>query len=194
VQEYKRRGGKYKTVTKGYVGLVKHVEHDQSTHGRRKTAGSSKGPADADDFQAILARAQIRAATQERPKALSKWQGPETFDERLTRCYELSWQTLTTISRKGEGHQLVHGSIHGPGSSVGRIPHAWVELADGTVFDPVLDLWFSPDEWERGFSAEAAVKYDFDEVGRQSAASMNMGPWHDAPYGNKWYEERGSDG
>jgi hypothetical protein len=194
VQEYKRRGGKYKTVTKGYVGLVKHVEHDQKTHGRRKTAGSSKEPADADDFQAVLARAQIRAATQERPKALSKWQGPETFDERLTRCYELSWKTISKISGGGEGHQLVHGSIHGPGSSAGRIPHAWVELADGTVFDPVLDLWFSPDEWERGFSAEAAVKYDFDEVGRQSAASMNMGPWHDAPYGNKWYEERGSDG
>jgi hypothetical protein len=176
------------------VGSVqKHVEHDQSTHGRRKTAGSSKGPASAEDFQSVLARAHIRAAMEERPKALSKWQGPETFDERLTRCYELSWQTLNKIGGGGEGHQLVHGSIHGPGSPVGRIPHAWVELADGTIFDPVLDLWFSPDEWERGFSAEAAVKYDFDEYGRQSAANMNMGPWHDAPYGNDWYAERGSD-
>jgi len=173
--------------------LSKHAEHDQKTHGRRKTAGSSKGPASAEDFQSVLARAHIRAAMEERPKALSKWQGPETFDERLTRCYELSWKTLNEIGGGGEGHQLVHGSIHGPDSPVGRIPHAWVELADGTIFDPVLDLWFSPDEWERGFSAEAAVKYDFDEVGRQSLVSMNMGPWHDAPYGNDWYAERGSD-
>jgi hypothetical protein len=173
--------------------LSKHAEHDQKTHGRRKTAGSSKGPASAEDFQSVLMSAQIRAAMEERPKALSKWQGPETFDERLTRCYELSWQTLNKIGGGGEGHQLVHGSIHGPDSSVGRIPHAWVELADGTIFDPVLDLWFSPDEWERGFSAEAAIKYDFDEYGRQSAANMNMGPWHDAPYGNDWYAERGSD-
>lgn len=38
VQEYKRRGGKYKTVAKGQVGLTKHAEHDQKTHGRRKSA------------------------------------------------------------------------------------------------------------------------------------------------------------
>jgi len=164
--------------------MKKHAEHDQKTHGRRKT---SLRVGSFEDYSKAMFGAEARKARGERPSELRGWKGPKTFEQRLSRCYELSFECVVRTNSKTK---LVHGSIHGPGADE-RIPHSWVELSDGTIYDPVLDLWFPPEDWALGFGAEPAVKYSREDGVEKGIDEGNMGPWHDAPYGNKWYEERG---
>ena len=54
------------------------------------------------------------------------------FEDRLRRCYELAGKG---ILHAPEGSTLVHGTIEGFGNP--RIGHAWVELPDGSVWEPI---------------------------------------------------------
>jgi hypothetical protein len=59
--------------------------------------------------------------------------------QRLGRCYELSG----TIALHNPHVMLVHGSIQG--FNFPRIAHAWVELPDGSVWEPVTNkVWHRP--------------------------------------------------
>lgn len=188
VQEYKRRGGTYKTVTKqqpdssevhvpstnwkfkrkkkrGLSSLVdKHADHDQKSHG---------------------SWADARSGQPDRPEGLGTYRPPAEFDDRIGRCYELSWRTVSKMPERG---RLVHGSIQGAGNE--RIPHSWTEV-DDLAYDPVMDEWFPADFYRSLVNAEVAEEYTKDEVNMIVRREMNMGPWHKEPYGTQWYEERG---
>ena len=144
--------------------ISKHAEHDQKSHGNWASALSG---------------------SPDRPESLGTYRPPAEFNDRIGRCYELSWRTVTQMPKQG---YLVHGSIQGAGKE--RIPHAWTEV-DDLAYDPVLDEWFPAEFYRDMTNAEVAEKYTKDEVNMIVTRELNMGPWHDEPYGLKWYEERG---
>jgi hypothetical protein len=146
------------------LGLSKHAQHDQQTHGNWANARS--GPSD-------------------RPESLGTYRPPAEFDDRIGRCYELSWRTVTKMPERG---RLVHGSIQGAGNE--RIPHSWTEV-DDLAYDPVMNQWLPADSYRSLVNAEVAREYTKDEVEMIVSREMNMGPWHKEPYGTQWYEERG---
>jgi hypothetical protein len=144
--------------------LAKHADHDQDTHGSWASARS--GPRD-------------------RPEGLGTYRPPAEFDDRIGRCYELSWRTVSKMPERG---RLVHGSIQGAGNE--RIPHSWTEV-DDLAYDPVMDEWFPADFYRSLVNAEVAEEYYKDDALGVASREMNMGPWHKEPYGTQWYEERG---
>lgn len=129
--------------------------------------------------------ASARSGSPERPERLGTYRPPAEFDDRIGRCYELSWRTVMRMPEEG---RLVHGSIQGGGNE--RIPHAWVEI-DDLAYDPVMDEWWPVEFYRRLVNAEVATEIWKDDAIGTAAATGNMGPWHAAPYGMDWYEERG---
>lgn len=144
--------------------LAKHADHDQQSHG---------------------SWADARSGQPDRPEGLGTYRPPAEFDDRIGRCYELSWRTVSKMPERG---RLVHGSIQGAGNE--RIPHSWTEV-DDLAYDPVMDEWFPADFYRSLVNAEVAEEYTKDEVNMIVRREMNMGPWHKEPYGTQWYEERG---
>lgn len=97
------------------------------------------------------------------------------FRERLGRCYELSGRHVLNAY---DGSVLVHGSIQGAGNP--RIGHAWVQLRDGAVFDPVAGQEFPEEIYALVFSARAEQVYDLEGVAVETARSGHWGPWPDS--------------
>lgn len=69
---------------------------------------------------------------------------PVPHADRVGHCLEFSMQYVLA----NDGCTLVHGSIFHPVHSEQRIGHAWVEGADGSVFDPTLGARFLPGTFE----------------------------------------------
>lgn len=93
----------------------------------------------------------------------------------LGRCYELSGKQV--INSGDPGAHLVHGTIQGFGEP--PIGHAWVELSDGSVWEPagatvypgeVFAALFNPVEHARHSAHEASVKM---------LVTGHFGPWED---------------
>lgn len=101
----------------------------------------------------------------------------DSFEERLSRCYELAARFV----QRDPNAVLVHGSIQGFGNP--RIGHAWVELSDGRRYDPVLDDYFDAAVHEAFFNVEEYERYSHDEVMKNLLGHGHWGPWHDEPYG-----------
>ena len=84
------------------------------------------------DFRATgIIWVQLSTPPTMQPSKLINPNENETMKARLGRCYELSG--MLVLHNPGPGITLVHGSIQGMGKP--RIEHAWVELADGSVWD-----------------------------------------------------------
>lgn len=94
------------------------------------------------------------------------------FRARLGRCYELAGRHVMNAR---DGSSLVHGSIQGAGNP--RIGHAWVQLPDGAVYDPVLDQEFPADVHAVVFSARTEQVYDLEGVAVETIRSGHWGPW-----------------
>lgn len=173
--------------------IEKHGSHDQKTHGRRKTmagaAPANDQPASNEAYMNVARAAKVRSLTEPRPAELGGYKPPARFEDRLGRCYELSFNAVT---HPGSKATLVHGSIYGPGGEK-RIPHSWTQLSDGTVYDPVMDQWYSEREYAKGFAAVPAVRYNRIDVLLNAVQKMHMGPWHQEPFGEAWYAEFGED-
>lgn len=173
--------------------IAKHGSHDQSAHGRRYgrvgEAPVNDRPASEAEYIEVARSAKVRAMTEPRPSGLGGYEPPARFEDRLGRCYELSFSAST---HPGSEASIVHGSIYGPGSDR-RIPHSWTQLSDGTVYDPVMDLWYPEADYAKGFGAIPAVRYSRADVLVEAARTMHMGPWHQAPFGEAWYAEFGGE-
>lgn len=108
-----------------------------------------------------------------------------TLSERGGRCFELSAYAIV-FGTAPAGSVLVHGSIHGPEAGMQRIGHAWVELPDGTVWEPyyheIYRNWteFADARWERKYTAKAAR--------RQIARHGTWGAWHKTAYPTRDHE------
>jgi len=97
------------------------------------------------------------------------------------RCYELSAKYVTMHD---EHATLVHGTIFnrhraalddGPPTA-----HAWVELQDGRIFDPVDDFWVTPEEYESYRAPEPLARYTREEAARLIGSTRSWGPWDEA--------------
>jgi hypothetical protein len=100
--------------------------------------------------------------------------GTEALSERLGRCYELSGRYV----HHDADATLVHGQVRWLGLSFrDPIPHAWVVLADGSVFDPVLNLHIEQHQWDRWM--EAAVEQTYTQ---QQSMVMTVRTGHWGPY------------
>jgi hypothetical protein len=68
--------------------------------------------------------------------------------------------------------------IHGREGQFG-LPHAWIEIGDGRVYDPVHDQYVATDEYMQ--SAEIERRYTQAEARRMMLEANHSGPWHVAP-------------
>ena len=106
--------------------------------------------------------------------------GPSaTFDQRITRCYELAANAL--FAGAPEGSELVHGSIHGYGAPR-RIGHAWLNLPDGTVWEPITAKVYDKDAWTAYARAREERVYTKDQAAKELIGSGHYGRWHDSEY------------
>ena len=100
---------------------------------------------------------------------------------RRGRCYELALKIML-YEPGAERFTLVHGRISQlKGDDDYMIDHAWVELEDGTIYDPVRDKCVPADVYVSLWSAEAERRYSREDTMRVTAATGHSGPWHRPP-------------
>jgi hypothetical protein len=110
--------------------------------------------------------------------------GPsKTFDDRITRCYEISnyallFGTAPSIAR------LIHGSIHGQDAPE-RIGHAWLVITTRVVdlvWEPITGLVHLKDEWYEFARARDEREYLKHVAARTTQMTGHYGRWHDSRY------------
>lgn len=107
----------------------------------------------------------------------------DNIDARLKRCYELACYALLFGDDVPDGTLLIHGSIDGGPGTLGRIPHAWLRLGDGTVWEPINGDVFRDNRAYRAWaSARLERHYTKDEARRLVLDSGHYGPWHRSPH------------
>lgn len=111
-----------------------------------------------------------------------------TMDQRLGKCYELSWQYINAINDPNTKELLVHGYIT---DKIGRtIDHAWTENGNN-VYDPVMDKTMPRMVYYSLLQVEVFKKYTYDEAIKMGMKTKVYGPWHKIPAGKvKWWKER----
>lgn len=102
-----------------------------------------------------------------------------TFEQRLTRCYELAFSGL--MMGAPEGSFLVHGSMHGPDAPQ-RIGHAWLLLPGGLIWEPITALVQDRDEWYAYARAREERTYSKLQAARASVTHGDYGRWHESRY------------
>lgn len=105
-----------------------------------------------------------------------------TTAERAGRCYELTAYALLFGSAP-LGTVLVHGTVQGNGP---RIGHAWLELPDGSVWEPMYHLIYL--NWTEYASAVEERRYTSTEARRLIMSSGHWGCWHDTAGVTRDYE------
>lgn len=103
-----------------------------------------------------------------------------TFEERLKRCFELATYAVA-FGEAGTQSRLVHGSWHGP-KGVERIRHAWVELPNGLIWEPIHAAIFEADALRQFAKMWDERTYDHPTTRRLLQASGHYGPWHESRY------------
>jgi hypothetical protein len=73
--------------------------------------------------------------------------------------------------------RLVHGSVAPDGES--RRAHAWVEFADGLVWDGLTRRFYEGESYRAALRAEAGHSYSRVEAARLLLRSGHPGPWDD---------------
>lgn len=105
-----------------------------------------------------------------------------TFDQRIGRCFELA---ALAVCELGPGPwRLVHGGwFHGAHSVNGWIGHAWVRNSKtGHVWEPILAILRTPEEWADYVKSDPEVEYDYEEVMRLFRYTEHYGSWHVSKY------------
>lgn len=95
---------------------------------------------------------------------------------RLGQCYVLAGRAVAFGPY--EVGTLVHGSIEGYGNP--RIAHAWVELPDGSVWEPISDTEYPQIVFRALFHPGPGPRYAREAVLKHIAGSAHWGPWEEA--------------
>ena len=104
--------------------------------------------------------------------------------KRKGRCYELTVKALTSDDPEAVGARLVHGTVSAALGRMNhpypwiRMDHAWIVLADGRIYDPVLDKYFTASEFKKKVLAVAKRTYTRRQLVDMVANSGHSGPWH----------------
>ena len=103
----------------------------------------------------------------------------ERFRNREGRCYELS-HIVMLRAPGAERFSLVHGRVaQREGIKDVLIPHAWIELNDGRMYDPVKDNYSPVDEFAAVWHAVVERKYSRVEAMRMVVEHGHYGPWEE---------------
>lgn len=102
----------------------------------------------------------------------------ETLEQRLTRCYQLAGYALA-LGTVPHDATLVHGTIHARVPDAERIGHAWLELFDEMVWEPVSRVLWAADAWQRFTRAVVDRRYDQRETRIAVLRHEHWGPWDD---------------
>ena len=102
----------------------------------------------------------------------------ESFEDRLTRCYELSAYALLFGSAP-KGSKLVHGSMHGPGGKQ-RIGHGWLRLPGGKVWEPITARVYDEQQWMTYADAKVERVYTRAQASDRVFWSGVWGRWHES--------------
>ena len=94
------------------------------------------------------------------------------FKDRLGRCYELAG--LLTIHNPEV--MLVHGSIQNFNKP--RLAHAWVELPDGTKWEPATNQIWSRSSFGAFFHPQVTRKYANRAALEKFLHFETYGPWN----------------
>lgn len=79
---------------------------------------------------------------------------------------------------KAKDFRLVHGRISQLKDYEDMlIDHAWIELADGTVYDPALNEYFTAEQYRSERCAVVDARYSQIEAMRTADQHGRSGPW-----------------
>lgn len=98
-------------------------------------------------------------------------------EERRNRCFELAGHAVV-FGSVPEGSLLVHGSWHGPAEDMVRIAHAWVQLPDGWVWEPISCNVYKQEEFEHWAAAWSERSYSKAHAKALMNSSGHYGAWH----------------
>lgn len=109
------------------------------------------------------------------------------MEDRLTRCYELAAKAFFDLSSAAywieEGNlptpvALVHGVWSSPATRDKPIPHAWVTLSDGQVWEPITGALCDSAKFYAYTQGDQIMIYDSVQARRNMLRHQHFGPWH----------------
>ena len=90
-------------------------------------------------------------------------------------CYQDAFRYL----KEHEDATLVHGTAqHITREGIGRTGHAWVELPDGTIWEPENKLIITKEQFEIS-KPEVIKRYNFTAAAIEILKHSHYGPWHE---------------
>jgi hypothetical protein len=99
--------------------------------------------------------------------------------KRAGRCYELAGRVML-YEPGADGFTLVHGHLC-PQVKVDphrAYAHAWIELPNGTIYDPVLDQYIPVAVYAASWGAVAEARYTQKKAVTLMTGRGDFGPWH----------------
>lgn len=103
-----------------------------------------------------------------------------TFEQRIKNCYHLAGYAVV-FGEAGRSSRLVHGSWQGP-TAEQRIGHAWVELPNGLIWEPIFAAIFDGEELRRYARMWDERTYDYHVAKKMIQSSGHWGRWHESRY------------
>jgi hypothetical protein len=90
-------------------------------------------------------------------------------------CYQDAFRYL----KEHEDAILVHGTAqHITREGIGRTGHAWVELPDGTIWEPETNMIITREQFEVS-KPEVIKRYNFTAAAIEILKHSHYGPWHE---------------
>lgn len=97
--------------------------------------------------------------------------------KRQGRCYELAGRVM--LNEDGsEAFALVHGTANS-GFAEQRIGHAWIELPDGVIYEPIFNEYMTGAEFNSRAKPSECQRYTRMQTAKLLVHAGHWGPWTD---------------
>jgi hypothetical protein len=105
------------------------------------------------------------------------WRSPSWRQWQNKACYETATQFVSGLDSETKANTVVvHGSLFDPQFHI-DIPHAWVELPGGVVFDGVAQRFYDAETYRTALHPVEDQRYTVKEVARLIVATKMFGAW-----------------
>jgi hypothetical protein len=101
----------------------------------------------------------------------------DTFHARKGRCFELAGRAII-FGNTPKNSLLVHGTWMGPGAEE-PYAHAWIQLSDGRIWEPITCLLVPRKVWETVTKARSERLYSRHTASTLMIKSKHWGCWHE---------------
>lgn len=110
------------------------------------------------------------------------------MNDRLSRCYELAAKRITETHPTPDKAHLVHGIIR---NKVGDVAHAWIELPDTNIWEPISNTVYDVFGFRAIFRPIELARYTPEEMRELILENEHWGPWDDVSL--FWADEYDAD-